>query len=30
MVWNELQAIIQKIEDEEERWFELSAKMEAP
>ena len=25
---NELQAIIQKMEDKEERWFELSAKME--
>jgi ATP-binding cassette subfamily F protein uup len=27
---NELQTIIQKMEDKEERWFELSAKMEAP
>ena len=26
---NELQAIIQKMEEKEERWFELSAKMEA-
>jgi ATP-binding cassette subfamily F protein uup len=25
---NELQVIIQKMEDKEERWFELSAKME--
>ncbi|MNE89324.1 hypothetical protein D3C80_1867260 [compost metagenome] len=25
---NELQAVIKKMEDKEERWFELSAKME--